>query len=239
MGHLYDRGVSKRSMRNLDAVGQSWHFLSGLNLFWRLHQVIRTVLVPFQRVIEHLPEGGTLLDLGCGNGLFLALAKKAKPNLELIGLDLSREKIAAAQKAFEVSSNRVPQLAVMDIADFPEQSVDVITIIDVLYLVPLERWQGILEKCFRCLKPGGKVLLKEMDRSVAWKFLLLYLEETLAVKVLGLTLGSQFTFPESQAIRLRLARAGFQVEEMAIHCGYFVPHHLWIAQRIANAQSDC
>jgi cyclopropane fatty-acyl-phospholipid synthase-like methyltransferase len=214
-------------------------FLSALNPFWRLHQVIRTLLVPFQRVIEHLPERGTLLDLGCGHGLFLALAKKAKPNLELIGLDLSREKIAAAQKAFHASSNTVPQLAVMDIAEFPERSVDVITIIDVLYLVPLDQWNTILEKCFRCLKPGGKVLLKEMDRSVTWKFHVLYLEETLAVKVLGLTLGSQFTFPESQAIRLRLACAGFDVKEMAIHRGYFVPHHLWIAQRTANAQSDC
>ena len=126
----------------------------------------------------------------------------------------------------------------MDIGEFAEQSVDVITIIDVLYLVPLEQWKGILEKCFRCLKLGGKVLLKEMDRSVAWKFFLLYVEETLAVKLLGLTLGSQFTFPEPRAIRLQLAAAGFQVEDMAIHHGYFAPHHLWIGHRVSNAQTD-
>jgi 2-polyprenyl-3-methyl-5-hydroxy-6-metoxy-1,4-benzoquinol methylase len=228
-------------MRKLDAVRQTWHFLSALDPFWRLHQVIRTLLVPFQSVADHLPERGTLLDLGCGNGLFLALAKKAKPDLDIVGLDLSEDKIAAARQAFHACTDRVPQLVVMDIKDFPEQSVDVISIIDVLYLVPFERWNSILEKCYRCVKPGGKVLIKEMDRSIAWKFLLLYLEETLAVKVLGLTLGSQFTFPKPEAIRLRLACAGFEVEEIPIDRGYFVPHHLWIGhrQRTANAQTDC
>jgi cyclopropane fatty-acyl-phospholipid synthase-like methyltransferase len=228
-------------MRKLAALHQTWHFLSALDPFWRLHQVIRTLLVPFQSVADHLPERGTLLDLGCGNGLFLALAKTAKPDLDVIGLDLSEDKITAARQAFDACTDRVPQLAVMDIKDFPEQSVDVISIIDVLYLVPFERWNGILEKCFRCLKPGGKVLIKEMDRSIAWKFLLLYLEETVAVKVLGLTLGSQFTFPETQAVRQRLTDVGFEVEEIAIHRGYFVPHHLWIAHRdrIADAQTHC
>jgi 2-polyprenyl-3-methyl-5-hydroxy-6-metoxy-1,4-benzoquinol methylase len=227
--------------RRDQAVRDAWQFLSALNLFWRFHQAARTLLVPFQSVVAHLPENGTLLDLGCGNGLFLSLAKKAKPGLELAGLDLSHEKITAARQAFEMSTASVPQLAVMDIADFPEQSVDVITIIDVLYLVPFQHWNTILEKCFRSLNPGGKVLLKEMDRSVAWKFLLLYVEETLAVKVLGLTLGSQLTFPEPQAIRLQLVGAGFEVEESAIHDGYFVPHHLWIGhrRRTENAQTDC
>jgi ubiquinone/menaquinone biosynthesis C-methylase UbiE len=228
-------------MRKLDTVRQTWNFLFALDPFWRLHQVIRTLLVPFQSVADHLPEHGTLLDLGCGNGLFLALAKKTKPDLDVIGLDLSEDKIAAARQAFQACTDRVPQLVVMDIKDFPEQSVDVISIIDVLYLVPLERWNGILEKCFRCLKPGGKILIKEMDRSIAWKFILLYLEETLAVKVFGLTLGSQFTFPKPEAIRQRLICAGFEVEEMATHRGYFVPHHLWIGYRCheAHAQTHC
>jgi 2-polyprenyl-3-methyl-5-hydroxy-6-metoxy-1,4-benzoquinol methylase len=217
------------------AVRNAWHFLLALDPFWRFHQAIRMLLVPFQSVLSHLPEKGTLLDLGCGNGLFLALANEAKPSLDLVGVELSREKIIAGRKAFLASVPCVPQLTVTDIADFPEQSVDVITIIDVLYLIPLEHWKCILEKCFRCLKPDGKVLLKEMDRSVGWKFILLYVEESLAVKVLGLTLGSQFTFPERQAISLQLSDVGFQVEDMAIDRGYFAPHHLWVGRRISHA----
>jgi hypothetical protein len=42
----------------------------------------------------------TLLQLACANGLFLALAKKAEPSLELVGIELSKEDIVAARKAF-------------------------------------------------------------------------------------------------------------------------------------------
>jgi len=187
-------------------------------------------------VLDHLPEPKTasdrtvLLDLGCGYGLFLALAKIANPKLHVIGLDLSEIKISAARRAFDASKYPV-QLAVIDISDFPEQSVDVITIIDVLYLVPIDQWNGILRKCFECLKPGGRLLLKEMNRSITWKFVLLYFEETIAVKILGWTLGQSFTFPEPEETRRYLEQAGFAVEEIPLHRGHFAPHHLWIGHR--------
>jgi cyclopropane fatty-acyl-phospholipid synthase-like methyltransferase len=221
-------------MRRIDTVRQAWKFLSVVNLFWRVHQVGRTLLVPFHRLIDYLPERGVLLDLGCGHGLFLALAKAAKPDLDLMGLDLSNEKIETARRAFCALKDARTKLAACDISNCPEQSVDVISIIDVLYLVPLEKWDGILNKCFNCLRPGGKLLLKEMDRSILWKFCLLYCEETLAVRVLGLTLGNNaFTFPDSAAIRRRLEQIGFRVQEVALDRGHFVPHRLWIGDKVA------
>lgn len=218
-------------MRRLKAVQQAWRFLSVLTVFWRCHQVGRTLLVPFHKLIDRLPEQGVLLDLGCGHGLFLALAGMDKPGLQLIGLDLSTEKIAAARKAFGVLNSRASQLAVADIANFPAQSVDIISIIDVLYLVPLDQWDHIVTKCYECLRPGGKLLLKEMDRSVTWKFALLYCEEMLAVRILGLTLGQQFTFPCPGEIRCLLERAGFEVQEVPLHRNYLVPHQLWVANK--------
>ena len=219
-------------MRRLETVRQAWRFLSVVNLFWRVHQVGRTLLVPFYRLVDYLPERGVLLDLGCGHRVFLALAKAAKPDLQLIGLDLSIEKIKTARQAFDALSDSRSQLAVSDISEFPEQSVDVISIIDVLYLIPIERWDAVLRKCYECLRPGGKLLLKEMDRSITWKFTLLYCEETLAVRVLGLTLGNKvFTFPDNAAIRGRLEQIGFQVQEVALDRGHFVPHRLWIGDK--------
>jgi cyclopropane fatty-acyl-phospholipid synthase-like methyltransferase len=179
-------------------------------------------------LVDYLPEQGVLLDLGCGHGVFLALARQQRPALRLIGLDLSATKIAAARRAFEASDAAIDQLAVMDIAEFPERSVDVISIVDVMYLVPLSRWDGVLKKCHDCLKPGGKLLLKEMDRSRRWKFALLRVEEGLAVKILGWTLGGAFTFPRPEEIRSRLEAAGFAVQDVPLHRGYPAPHHLWI-----------
>jgi hypothetical protein len=72
-----------------------------------------------------------------------------------------------------------------------------------------------------------------MDRSITWKFILLYCEETLAVRLLGLTLGNKvFSFPDKAAIRRRLEQIGFQVQEVALDRGHFVPHRLWIGNKL-------
>jgi cyclopropane fatty-acyl-phospholipid synthase-like methyltransferase len=223
-------------MSRYEHVPYVWKFLAPLPAFWRLHQVGRSLLSPFMALIEQLPASPpghplTVLDLGCGHGVFLAMAKRKRPDIEVIGLDLSEDKIAGARQVFAASDYTVRELAVKDIAAFDKQAVDVITILDVLYLVPLEQWEGILRQCHDCLKPGGKLLLKEMDRSITWKFRLLYLEETLAVKILGLTLGSKFTFPSAQYVRSLMASVGFSVREVPMDRGYFVPHLLWIGSK--------
>lgn len=236
------RGVSR-----CEAARVAWRFLRPLPLRWRLHQTIRAVLYPAGSLIEYLPEPNVsdnpvvLLDLGCGHGTFLALAKTRRPELDLVGLDLSEEKIDGARRAFAAWSCSARELLVKDIADFGEQSVDAITIVDVMYLVPMERWAGILQSCYRCLRPGGKLLLKEMDRSIGWKFALLNVEETLAVKALGLTLGSTFTFPNCDEVSELMRTAGFEVKEQALDAGYFVPHYLWTgykARSVAQAMHE-
>jgi 2-polyprenyl-3-methyl-5-hydroxy-6-metoxy-1,4-benzoquinol methylase len=236
LGNLLDWSLSKIDVIDLDLVRHVWRFLSPLPVFWRVHQVGRSLLIPFRSLVPYLPPHATghvqvLLDLGCGHGVFLSLVKRERPDLELVGLDLSTEKIEGARRAFKASGWPVRDLMVLDIADFDDQSVDAITIIDVLYLVPVERWSDILQKCHECLRPGGKLLLKEMNRAIRWKFALMYLEETLAVKVLGFTLGSNFTFPTSAEVRLIMKQAGFSVEEVPLDRGYFTPHMLWIGTK--------
>jgi SAM-dependent methyltransferase len=214
-----------------------WRFLAPLPTPWRLHQVARSFMSPFRVVLNHIPHAKgsaaapVLVDLGCGHGIFLALAKQDRPDLELVGIDLSESKIASARKAFEASGLKARELAVKDIADFEPGSADVITILDVLYLVPLEHWDSIFEKCHTALKPGGVLLVKEMNREKRFKFFVLWLEETLAVKVLRITMGETFTFPPPGEFHARLGKAGFTVEQTPVDRGYHVPHTLWIAKK--------
>ena len=215
-----------------------WHFLSPLPFVWRLHQVIRSLLSPFGKIIDRIPrtpagEQRTLLDLGCGHGIFLALARRMRPGLNLIGIDLDPEKIRQAKQAFAKAKLSGHQLAVMSIADFPEGSADYIAILDVMYLVPLVLWAGILKTCYDSLKPGGLLLLKEMNTEKHGKLAILKAEETLAVKIFGLTMGeeSSFTFPPPEEIRSQLKSVGFDVEEVPLDRGYHVPHMLWIGHK--------
>jgi 2-polyprenyl-3-methyl-5-hydroxy-6-metoxy-1,4-benzoquinol methylase len=178
-------------------------------------------------------ENRTLLDLGCGHGIFLALAKKMRPGLSLVGIDLDPDKINQAKVAFEKAKISGQKLSTMSITDFPEASVDYIAILDVMYLVPLVLWAGILKTCYDSLKPDGLLLMKEMNTKKPAKLAVLKLEESLAVKVLGITKGENetFTFPAPEEIRKQMKEVGFEVEEVPLDQGYHVPHMLWIGHK--------
>lgn len=221
-----------------------WRFLTPLPVAWRAHQVGRSILSPFgalvPQVMREASAGGdfTMIDLGCGHGIFLALVsselqKKNGIKPRLIGIDLAEDKIDLARRAFN-GAGLEADLAVRDIADFDPGAADAITILDVLYLVPIDAWDSIFEKCFAALKPSGVLMVKEMNREKKIKFAILCLEETLAVKILRITKGGKFTFPTPAEIRGKLEKAGFVVEqEKPLDRGYHVPHMLWMARKPA------
>ncbi len=212
----------------------TWKLAAPLGLFWRLHQLIRSLLMPYHKLLDRIPSRGTLLDLGCGHGIFLALAKISHPDLAVAGIDLAQNKIDGARLIFDYAGMKALSLDVSDISKFPNRSVDIITVIDALYLTPFDQWYSILEKCYGCLTQGGRILVKEMDPSIKWKFLLLYLHEQLSVKTLGWTMAdsNKFAFPTSDDMIKCLERTGFnKIEEKSLDKGYYLPHKLWIAYK--------
>ena len=48
-----------------------------------------------------LPEGGTLLDLGCGSGRMLARLARGRPDARIIGLDLSEPMLETGRELLE------------------------------------------------------------------------------------------------------------------------------------------
>lgn len=205
-----------------------------LPLGWRLHQTVRALLAPFEKLVDHLPDSGLLVDVGCGHGLFLLLSQRARPGLRLIGFDLSSSKVFSARQLLGDAAKNV-ELFVGDVAELPDASADAISIIDVLYLIPPGRWPEVISRCFAKLRPGGRLLLKEMDASQRLKLSLLRLEEWLAVRVFGWTLKAggdrDFAFPAPQAIDDMLTQAGFSVHGVPLHARSFAPHHLWFATK--------
>jgi len=57
------------------------------------------------------------------------------------------------------------------------------------------------------------------------------LQETLAVKIIGFTLGSRFHFQSREKFTALLDRLGFDVEVVPQHKGYWYPHILYLAKK--------
>ncbi|MEJ2745022.1 MAG: class I SAM-dependent methyltransferase [bacterium] len=195
----------------------------------RFHNFARHKTCPFDRIEPWVPREGTIYDLGCGHGLFTLCMAISSPVRKITGVDISEEKIRIAREASRRLSNVSFHSA--DILAGDIEPCDAITILDVLYLMPLEYIGKIVSKCYRALKPGGALIINTTDRRPRWKFLLAYCQEIAAVKLLRITVGHKLSFHSKDELCDLLDKAGFAVQSEPIGRGYLHPHTLLVAGR--------
>lgn len=196
----------------------------------RLYITIKLRICPLLEVETYFPERGTVLDLGCGNGFFSSLLKLGSPRRTVVGMDLDPRKIAQARRletrlgGLSFAEGNITEAA------YPGP-VDIVSLIDVLYLIPHDLQERILRRAYDALRPGGRLLLKDMDtrprRKYAWNFF----QETVAVKLVGFTLGSRFYFRSRSDYVHLLESIGFKVEAVPLDRRQIHPHILFLATK--------
>ncbi len=188
----------------------------------RAYLKIKLKICPLLQLEGLFPKGGTIVDLGCGNGLFPNILSLGSPEREIIGLDLDEKKIEIAIATKTNASQITYQVGDVVEADYPQG--DVFTLVDVLYLIPYDKHELIIRKCYQSLPPGGAFIIKEMDTRPRWKYGWNLFQETLAVKLIGFTLGERFYFRSQKDYTDLLQRQGFSVRSVPMHSGYWYPH---------------
>lgn len=106
------------------------------------------------RALESLPANACLLDAGCGTGGFLARLRKARPGMELFGLEYAEGAAgrAAAKAGTHIACGTVNALP------FPDACFDAVTSLDVISHAGVEPAQALAE-FRRVLRPGGLLVL--------------------------------------------------------------------------------
>lgn len=99
----------------------------------------------------HSRPNGKLLDVGCGNGSFLATMQKLGWDVAGIEPDANSAKLAQERLGTSV------RIGTIEEADFPADSFDAVTAHHVIEHMhhPIE----FLRECFRILKPKGKLVV--------------------------------------------------------------------------------
>lgn len=189
----------------------------------RLHVLGRFLSCPFLRVLDYVPQGGRLLDLGAGHGIFahLALAGGAR---EAVAVEPDTRKVFLVP--------RRPGLRVVNGYHLAMRGAfDAVAIFDVLYRLPKADWDPLLAWVRERLAPGGVFLLKEIDPGHRAKALWNRAQER-GADLLGLTLGEAHSYETREEIRERLRRAGFSgFEAVEIGAGYPHAHVLYVGRR--------
>jgi 2-polyprenyl-3-methyl-5-hydroxy-6-metoxy-1,4-benzoquinol methylase len=96
------------------------------------------------------PVRGKVLDVGCGAGSVVKAVKRERPDLEVVGCDVSRSALALAEASPEGVEFRQAQAEKLPFAD---GEFDFVWIFDVLEHV--EKPEAVLREVARVLKPGA------------------------------------------------------------------------------------
>jgi len=141
--------------------------------FTRLLQTYRPFICPFDRLIPLVPPKATVLDVGCGAGLFLALLAEEGRVAHAVGFDSNAAAIASARTAAQrLTAARGVEFSRIDAtAPWPQGRYDVVSVIDVMHHIPPHAQRGFLAQARNALSEGGMILYKDMVSRPFWRAL--------------------------------------------------------------------
>lgn len=126
----------------------------------------RPRICPFHRLIEQVPQNSTVLDVGCGNGLWLLLLAELGRIRQGIGFDICAEKVRLAQEL--AGPNRSLSFRPIAVNEaWPDMAADCVTMIDIIHHIHPERQKETIRAIQNT--HAERILIKDIDPVPAWK----------------------------------------------------------------------
>jgi len=127
--------------------------------FERILMTWRPRICPFHILMEYIPAGSRMLDIGCGNGLWLLLLSRLGRISGGVGLEVNPTKISTANSLKRPTD---PLRFIQDNGreDWPA-GCDCLSIIDVLHHVPREEQRTFLQRIVNT--HAERIIFKDID----------------------------------------------------------------------------
>ncbi len=182
----------------------------------RLHILGRFLSAPFPRTLELVPGGARVLDIGSGHGLWARLVAEERASI-VIAVEPDLRKM---NPRFRHPNVRV----VCGPAGCVRGVFDVVAIFDVLYLMNADARDALLRQAFERMRPGGTLIIKDLDPSARLKNAWDRAQEVVAVRALRLSRGAGiFEHDTREQVDARLRASGF-TEVAARRIDRWYPH---------------
>ncbi len=194
-----DFGIAARFVKTLYA-GNGWPSLFARIRFWT---------APYRALEPLIPKEGTIVDVGCGYGLFTNLLALMSPRRRMIGFDTDAGKMRYADRGVEHASFRNG-----DAMQLEPGEADAFLLIHVLHHLKSKEEQVTLLKNIRArLRAGGTLLVCEVDRRPFWRFILAWLTDHV------LYFGDRIYYRSPKQLVTILEDAGFEVSAEPMYVG--------------------
>lgn len=200
-----------------------WDLYAPASFWARALALGRAFICPFDRILEHVPRRGRLVELGCGTGVFSNLVAVSRPQQDVLGIDANPNVIEAAMATVGARTNIAFQVARVEEYDLPEP-VDVVAAIDLFHHLAKPTQVQTALRAYHRLKPGGVFLLKEIDRQPRWMSLANRLHDSI------MDPGNPQCVRDREEWRRLLVDMGFVVEVTVMHRLVY-PHVLLVCRK--------
>lgn len=138
------------------------------SLWVRLFTSIRFWTSSFVELETIVPKSGTILDLGCGYGIFGNYLALSSSKRKVLGVDSDKNKIKNAYRGVENTSFKVGDATKMKL-----RNIDCILLLDVLHhLNSYHDQEELIKECREMLSKKGVLILSEVDSKPFWKLIL-------------------------------------------------------------------
>lgn len=148
-------------------VSAVWAWADTLDPGWRWYTRGKLLADPlYARLAADPRRWGRVLDLGCGNGLILAIATARGDADELLGIDLNADKLVAARRLLTAAARPIATGTALLRAELPlahdlPARFDTVVLADVLHYWPAELQLRILCQARAALAEGGVLMLRD------------------------------------------------------------------------------
>jgi uncharacterized protein (DUF2062 family) len=178
-----------------------------------------------------LPSGGLLLDVGCGQGLMLALLAEAQRvdghRFErLVGVELRRHRARLARAALGSDAD----ILEMDARTLSPGTCRVVLLFDVLHMMPRPDQEALVASAVSALEPGGLIVVREADASAGWRFHAVRLGNRVTAIASG-AWDQPFAFRTLDEWRACFSRHGLEVDGAPASAGTPFANHLFRLRR--------
>jgi len=187
----------------------------------RFLMTYRPRICPFDVLMDFVPDDSSILDIGCGNGLWLFLLSRLDRIASGIGIEVDREKIAIAESIKDERDN-LEFIALKQDDDWPKGEFDCVTLIDVLHHVAPAEQRVFIDKL---KKMNAKcVIIKDIDPKAKIKSFFNTLHD--------LVLSGQKTFYcEKEKVAQWLTEDGFKVSRTFRCDRMWYSHYVVVAEK--------
>ncbi|GHO81277.1 hypothetical protein KSD_90480 [Ktedonobacter sp. SOSP1-85] len=121
----------------------------------------------FPELDNQLPKGyERIIDIGCGPGNWVLNVAYEYPEVEVVGLDVSKRmiKYAHTQAQTEGRENAIfMEGNVLKQLPFPDNSFDLVNARFMVGVIMRDVWPQVMEELYRIVRPGGIIRLTEPD----------------------------------------------------------------------------